>query len=257
MCWPSSAAASSTPCAPIRRPNARRVKAAAAELPAQSGHRHRNGDHRTGHRRGAGLHARRQGRADRWWSARSSARHPRALGPATDAERAAVQALSPVATKYDTAIDRESAYEILTGREASGAPRTRTRRTAPKPPRPKPRSARKRSHEGGGRQPRAMPAARARRHAARPAARKIDPPDAGRGRYPAPSCARRRANSPSSCSAECSATGSARRHVREVHPDGDLGGGRGLLPAADGNPRGRRPSPSRRRCAWRRCMRVG
>lgn len=40
------------------------------------------------------------------------------LGPSNDAERAAVQAQSPVAMKYDTAIDRESAYEILTGREA-------------------------------------------------------------------------------------------------------------------------------------------
>ena len=43
------------------------------------------------------------------------------LGPATDEERAAVQALSPVAMKYDTPIDRESAYEILTGREAQAA----------------------------------------------------------------------------------------------------------------------------------------
>jgi DNA helicase HerA-like ATPase len=43
------------------------------------------------------------------------------LGPATDAERAAVQALSPVAMKYDTPIDRESAYEVLTGREAQAA----------------------------------------------------------------------------------------------------------------------------------------
>jgi hypothetical protein len=43
------------------------------------------------------------------------------MGPSTDAEREAVQALSPVAMKYDTAIDRESAYEILTGREARAA----------------------------------------------------------------------------------------------------------------------------------------
>ena len=43
------------------------------------------------------------------------------LGPATDAERAAVQALSPVVMKYDAPIDRESAYEILTGREAQAA----------------------------------------------------------------------------------------------------------------------------------------
>jgi uncharacterized protein len=43
------------------------------------------------------------------------------LGPATDADRAAVQAASPVAAKYDTTIDRESAYELLTGREAKAA----------------------------------------------------------------------------------------------------------------------------------------
>lgn len=43
------------------------------------------------------------------------------LGPSTDEERAVVQAQSPVAAKYDTAIDRESAYEILTGREAVAA----------------------------------------------------------------------------------------------------------------------------------------
>ncbi len=43
------------------------------------------------------------------------------MGPATEAERAAVQALSPVTMKYDTAIDRESAYEILTGREAQAS----------------------------------------------------------------------------------------------------------------------------------------
>ncbi|HVY90399.1 MAG TPA: helicase HerA-like domain-containing protein [Hyphomonadaceae bacterium] len=39
------------------------------------------------------------------------------LGPATDAERAAIQTQSPVAMKYDTPIDRESAYESLTARE--------------------------------------------------------------------------------------------------------------------------------------------
>ncbi|MEQ1781143.1 MAG: helicase HerA-like domain-containing protein [Hyphomonadaceae bacterium] len=43
------------------------------------------------------------------------------LGPATDAERAIVQAASPVAIKYDTVIDRESAYEILTSREDQAA----------------------------------------------------------------------------------------------------------------------------------------
>jgi uncharacterized protein len=43
------------------------------------------------------------------------------LGPATDAERAAVQALSPVAAKYDAAVDRESAYELLNAREAQAS----------------------------------------------------------------------------------------------------------------------------------------
>jgi DNA helicase HerA-like ATPase len=43
------------------------------------------------------------------------------LGPSTDAERAAIQAKSPVAGKYDTAIDRESAYERLNAREAQAA----------------------------------------------------------------------------------------------------------------------------------------
>jgi DNA helicase HerA-like ATPase len=43
------------------------------------------------------------------------------LGPATDAERAVVQAQSPVAMKYDTPVDRESAYELLNGREAQAA----------------------------------------------------------------------------------------------------------------------------------------
>src|SRR5690606_4043181 len=38
------------------------------------------------------------------------------LGPATDAERAAVMAASPVRGLYDTAVDRESAEEILTAR---------------------------------------------------------------------------------------------------------------------------------------------
>ncbi len=43
------------------------------------------------------------------------------LGPASDAERAAVQALSPVAGKYDATVDRESAYELLSGRETQAA----------------------------------------------------------------------------------------------------------------------------------------
>ena len=41
------------------------------------------------------------------------------LGPATDAERAAVMAASPVKGVYDTVVDRESAEEILAARHAA------------------------------------------------------------------------------------------------------------------------------------------
>jgi DNA helicase HerA-like ATPase len=43
------------------------------------------------------------------------------IGPVKDAERKAVMAASPLAGKYDKAIDRESAYEVLTGRVGAGA----------------------------------------------------------------------------------------------------------------------------------------
>lgn len=43
------------------------------------------------------------------------------LGALTDEERAAVRARSPVGAKYDTPINRESAYEILSRRAAAGA----------------------------------------------------------------------------------------------------------------------------------------
>ncbi|MBB3935632.1 helicase HerA-like domain-containing protein [Aureimonas phyllosphaerae] len=38
------------------------------------------------------------------------------VGPITDAERAELMRMSPVVGRYDTAVDRESAYELLTGR---------------------------------------------------------------------------------------------------------------------------------------------
>ena len=56
------------------------------------------------------------------------------IGPATAEERAAVIAVSPLGGKYDKAVDRQSAYEVLTGRVApasappaspDGAPRRR------------------------------------------------------------------------------------------------------------------------------------
>ena len=43
------------------------------------------------------------------------------IGPATDAERKAVMAANPLAGKYDQAVDRASAYEVLTGRVSAGA----------------------------------------------------------------------------------------------------------------------------------------
>src|SRR5690348_4404178 len=42
------------------------------------------------------------------------------IGPATDAERANVIKASPLAGKYDQVVDRDSAYEVLTGRATGG-----------------------------------------------------------------------------------------------------------------------------------------
>ena len=42
------------------------------------------------------------------------------IGPATDAERAAVVKASPLAGKYERTLDRESAYEVLMGRATGG-----------------------------------------------------------------------------------------------------------------------------------------
>ncbi|WP_312432228.1 DUF853 domain-containing protein [Achromobacter sp.] len=43
------------------------------------------------------------------------------IGPATDAERQALRQGNPLAPKYEKAVDRESAYEILAGRAAAPA----------------------------------------------------------------------------------------------------------------------------------------
>jgi DNA helicase HerA-like ATPase len=43
------------------------------------------------------------------------------LGPVDDATRRAVMASSPMAGKYDTGIDRESAFEVLQARAANAA----------------------------------------------------------------------------------------------------------------------------------------
>jgi len=55
------------------------------------------------------------------------------MGAITPEERAAVRARSPVGGKYDTRVNRESAYEILSRRTgpASAAPTARTAQPAP------------------------------------------------------------------------------------------------------------------------------
>ena len=53
------------------------------------------------------------------------------LGPATDAERQAVMAASPVRGVYDTAVDRESAQEILAGRAEKAADKEVGKEAAP------------------------------------------------------------------------------------------------------------------------------
>ncbi len=58
------------------------------------------------------------------------------IGPATDAERAAVIAASPLAGKYDKVVDRTSAYEVLTGRVSAGAQGTSPGEAAPAPSTP-------------------------------------------------------------------------------------------------------------------------
>ena len=56
------------------------------------------------------------------------------IGPATDAERAAVIAASPLAGKYEKVVDRTSAYEVLTGRVSAGAQGTAPAAPAPSAP---------------------------------------------------------------------------------------------------------------------------
>jgi uncharacterized protein len=60
------------------------------------------------------------------------------MGAITPDERAAIRARSPVGAKYDTRVNRESAYEMLSGRVATGGQPTSQRqvpREAPAPPR--------------------------------------------------------------------------------------------------------------------------
>jgi DNA helicase HerA-like ATPase len=60
----------------------------------------------------------RPGVTERAWMLAPASR----IGPATEAERAALRAASPLGAKYDKAVDRESAYEALAGRAQGVAP---------------------------------------------------------------------------------------------------------------------------------------
>ena len=55
------------------------------------------------------------------------------IGPATEAERAAAIKASPLADKYERTVDRESAYEVLTGRAGSGQVAHEEAAPAPQP----------------------------------------------------------------------------------------------------------------------------
>ena len=95
------------------------VKTAAQTMrPNRAGYRGRH--HRTGRRRGPGVLAGRQGRpqpTERAWIVPPASR----IGPATDAERQALRRANPLSGKYEQAIDRESAYEVLAGRASAPA----------------------------------------------------------------------------------------------------------------------------------------
>ena len=54
------------------------------------------------------------------------------IGPATDAERQALRRANPLSAKYEQAIDRESAYEVLAGR--ASAPLARMAAARPRAP---------------------------------------------------------------------------------------------------------------------------
>ena len=102
------------------------------------------------------------------------------IGPATDAERAAVVKASPLAGKYERTVDRESAYEVLTGRATGGQVPARRRAGAERRARRGQYDAaaadRRRLRRAWGRSriPQTEPAEPAK--AAAPAARAAEPP---------------------------------------------------------------------------------
>jgi hypothetical protein len=58
------------------------------------------------------------------------------MGAITPAERSAVRATSPLGSKYDTRVNRESAYEILAKRSAAKGPADRVSGSKPRQPAP-------------------------------------------------------------------------------------------------------------------------
>ena len=160
------------------------------------------------------------------------------IGPASDAERAAVVKASPLAGKYERTVDRESAYEVLTGRATAGqvahddapaaAPSRRGQYDAPPP--------RRCAVIAGPLGPFADPAVRARRtaEAAAPAARGEAPGIAARAQ----------------------GAGAARRFDRhDDHQDrGPHGDQRGRARGVEGHLRQR---PQQRRAGQHRARRAG
>jgi DNA helicase HerA-like ATPase len=75
------------------------------------------------------------------------------MGAITPEERTAVRSRSPIAAKYDARVNRESAYEMLSGRAATGAaaaPRREATAPAPEAARPRGTKVEPAAESGGG-----------------------------------------------------------------------------------------------------------
>ncbi len=160
------------------------------------------------------------------------------IGPATDAERAAAIDAGPLAGKYEAAVDRDSAFEVLMGRAtgqpaaatpATGAaPRRRGQYGAPPPPPPPIEPPRQTPRPWGGSVPQSPPApepAPEPPSRGQPRLRQAQPPEeapAPRGRAPAGS----RNDSFGTTVAKTAARTVTNVAVREL-TKAVLGGGRG------------------------------
>ena len=110
------------------RPEGRQDRGADHAPESRAGYRGRH--HRTGRRRGLVSLLDAKGRpqpTERAWIVPPASR----IGPATDAERQALRRANPLSAKYEQAIDRESAYEVLAGR--ASAPLARMAAARPRP----------------------------------------------------------------------------------------------------------------------------